>query len=135
MTAPGLLRQFATFFGVGALATALHYAVLVALAEVFSVDPVAAALTGYCAGGLASYWLNRTRTFHSDRPHGEAGWRFAAVMAVGFALTWSLMTLFVDRLGLPYLPAQIVATGVVLVWNFIAHKWWTFRTTAGINRT
>lgn len=127
MTAMRLLRQFATFFGVGALATALHYAVLVALVQAAGADPVAAALAGYCAGGLASYWLNRTRTFRSDRPHAEAGWRFAAVMAVGFLLTWGLMTLLVDRLGLPYLLAQMAATGVVLVWNFIAHKWWTFR--------
>jgi putative flippase GtrA len=37
------------------------------------------------------------------------------------------MHLFVDRLGAPYLPAQLVTTGLVLVWSFLANKVWTFR--------
>jgi putative flippase GtrA len=32
----------------------------------------------------------------------------------------------VDRLGLPYLPAQLVTTGLVMGWSFLAHKLWTF---------
>lgn len=126
MPAPALLAQFATFFGVGAIATAIHYAVLIGLVELAGIAAVPAALVGYCTGGAASYWLNRTKTFVSDRPHLEAGWRFAVVMAIGFLLTLALMKLFVERLGAPYLPAQIVTTGIVLIWNFIAHKFWTF---------
>ena len=121
-----LLTQFASFAGVGVLAMIVHYSLLIGLVELAGVAPVSAALAGYCAGGLASYWLNRTQTFRSDRPHVEAGWRFAVVMAVGFGLTLALMKLFVERFGAPYVPAQIVVTAVVLVWNFIAHKWWTF---------
>lgn len=121
-----LLRQFVAFAGVGVIAMVIHYSLLIGLVELATVAPVPAALAGYCAGGLASYWLNRSQTFMSDRPHVEAGWRFAVVMAVGFGLTLALMKLFVEALGAPYLPAQIVVTGVVLVWNFIAHKWWTF---------
>jgi putative flippase GtrA len=30
-------------------------------------------------------------------------------------------------LGAPYLPAQLVTTGIVLVWSFLANKMWTFR--------
>jgi putative flippase GtrA len=33
----------------------------------------------------------------------------------------------VDRWHLPYLPAQFLTTGIVLVWSFSAQKWWTFR--------
>src|SRR5690606_11501921 len=103
-----------------------HYAALIGLVELFGVAAAPAAVAGYACGGLVSYLLNRRRTFDSDRPHFEAGWRFAAVMCVGFGLTYVLMKLFVDRLGAPYLPAQIVTTGLVFFWNFAAHKWWTF---------
>jgi putative flippase GtrA len=76
---------------------------------------------------VLSYWLNRRLTFQSDRPHQEAGWRFAVVAGVGFGLTAVLMHLFVDRAGAPYLPAQLVTTGIVLFWSFVANKFWTFR--------
>jgi putative flippase GtrA len=48
------------------------------------------------------------------------------VAAVGFAITYGVMHLLVERLALPYLPAQIATTLVVLVWSFLAHKYWSF---------
>ena len=122
-----LTRQFTAFFGVGVLAAVVHYGVLIGLVEGAAVDPVPATLMGYVAGGLVSYGLNRRLTYASDRPHGEAGWRFAVVAAVGFVLTWGFMHAFTRWLGAPYLPAQVVTTGIVLFWSFLAHKLWTFR--------
>ena len=78
------------------------------------------------AGGVVSYWLNRRHTYESERPHEEAGWRFAVVAGVGFLLTSVFMYLLHDVAGLHYLLAQVMTTGVVLVWSFAAHKIWTF---------
>lgn len=121
-----LVHQFTAFFGVGVVVAALHYGLLIGLVELGGVDAVPATLAGYVAGGVLSYALNRRLTFRSDRPHDEAGWRFAAVAAVGFGLTWLAMHLFVDRFGLPYLPAQLLTTGLVLIWSFLANRVWTF---------
>jgi putative flippase GtrA len=120
-------RQFTAFFGVGVVAAVVHYGLLVGLVELAGVDPVPATLCGYLAGGVVSYALNRRLTYGSDRPHAEATWRFASVAAVGFGLTWVLMHLFTRQLGAPYLPAQLVTTGIVLFWSFLANKAWTFR--------
>ena len=49
--------------------------------------PVPATLAGYVAGGVVSYRLNRRHTYASDRPHAEAGWRFARSRCVGFLIT------------------------------------------------
>jgi putative flippase GtrA len=119
-------QQVAAFVGVGLLAAVAHYGVLIALVEAGGLGPVPATLVGYVAGGIVSYALNRRFTYASDRPHGEAGWRFAVVAAVGFVLTGAFMQVFTDQLGAPYLPAQVVTTGIVLVWSFLAHKLWTF---------
>jgi putative flippase GtrA len=75
-----------------------------------------------------SYLLNRRHTYASGRPHAEAGWRFALVATVGFGLTWAIMHGLVERFGAPYLPAQLLTTGIVLVWSFFAHKLFSFGT-------
>ena len=87
---------------------------------------VPATLCGYVGGGIVSYALNRTMTFASARPHQEATWRFALVAGVGFLITWALMSLATGPLALPYLPAQIAVTGIVLFWSFTANRLWTF---------
>ena len=123
---PSLPAQITAFTAVGVFAAIAHYGALVALVEGAGWRPVPATLVGYVAGGVVSYILNRRHTFASDRPHAEAGWRFAAVAAVGFCLTWAFMQLFVEAMALPYLPAQLVTTGIVLVWSFVANRVWTF---------
>ena len=121
-----LIRQFVAFFGVGVAAAVVHYGLLIGLVEGAGSHPVPATLAGYIAGGLVSYVLNRKHTYESSRPHREATWRFALVAFVGFLLTWGFMHLFTVRLGAPYLAAQLVTTGIVMLWSFLAHKAWTF---------
>lgn len=120
------LRQVASFVVIGLCATAAHYTILVLLVQLAHKPPVPATLLGFCVGGIISYRLNRQHTFKSSKRHREAVWRFAAVAGVGFVATALLMTLAVDWRRLPYLPAQVVVTGIVTVWSYAASRWWTF---------
>lgn len=121
-----LCLQFTTYVSVGLVALVVHYGLLVALVELGRVDPVAAAVAGYIAGGVVSYTLNRRHTYASDRPHAEATWRFALVAAIGLGLTWILMAILTRWAGLAYLPAQLATTGLVVFWNFTGNRLWTF---------
>ena len=121
-----LLREGIAFTGAGIAAAIVHYGLLVGLVQSGTLAPVPATLCGYVGGGIVSYALNRRHTYRSDRPHKEAMWRFAIVAGVGFLITWAVMHILVERLDLPYLPAQLLTTGIVLVWSFTAHKAWTF---------
>ncbi|MET0430779.1 MAG: GtrA family protein [Microvirga sp.] len=121
-----LVRQLVTFAGVGLAAAIVHYGLLIGLVEGAAIGPVTATLAGYVAGGGVSYGLNRVHTYDSDRPHHEAGWRFALVALVGFLLTWLFMQGFVNGLGIRYIPAQLLTTGIVMIWSFVAHRIWTF---------
>jgi putative flippase GtrA len=121
-----LSRQFSIFVFVGLFAALAHYGALIGLVEAAGWRPVPATLIGYVAGGVVSYVLNRRHTYASERPHSEAGWRFAVVAGVGFGLTWASMYVLHDMLGAHYLASQLLTTGVVLVWSFAAHRMWTF---------
>jgi putative flippase GtrA len=52
--------------------------------------------------------------------------RFMVVMAGGFLLTGFTMWLFVDGLGGMPMVARVLTYGVVLVFNFLAHRFFTF---------
>jgi putative flippase GtrA len=121
-----LSRQISAFVIVGLFAVVAHYGALIALVEIFQWDAVPATLVGYVCGGITSYILNRRHTFASDRRHREAIWRFAAVAGIGFVITGGLMTIFIEKMHIPYLLAQIITTGIVQFWSFLGNKLWTF---------
>jgi putative flippase GtrA len=129
-----LLRQFIAFSGVGVVAAVAHYGVLILLVEAGGVAPVIATLWGFAAGAIVSYVLNRRFTFRSDRPHRSAVPRFLAVTAGGFVLNGFAMWLLNEQWEVPYLLAQVIATGTVLFWNFTANRFWTFGDASGARR-
>ncbi len=121
-----ITRQLATYASVGVGATIVHYALLVGLVEALGWRAVPATLCGYVAGGVVAYLLNRRHTFVSDRSHAQAGGRFALVAFAGFCLTYVLMSLFVERWGAPYLPAQALTTVLAMLLTFSLNRAWTF---------
>ncbi|MEZ5758921.1 MAG: GtrA family protein [Emcibacteraceae bacterium] len=116
-------KEFIKFTAVGLLSTALHYVVLVILVEMFSLSPVTGTMIGYACGAILNYLLNLRYTFRSDAQHKKAIPKFILMVAAGFIINTSIMYM----LGfIPYLLRQIIATGVVFIWNFIVGKFWTF---------
>ncbi len=83
-----LLRQIVAFTGVGIMAAIVHYGLLIGLVELGGWRAGAGDARRLCRWRDRVLWLNRTHTYRSDRPHEEAGWRFAVVAAVGFILTY-----------------------------------------------
>jgi putative flippase GtrA len=120
------MRQFLRYGVVGAVGTALQYAILVALVQFTRTPAVAASTAGAIAGALANYVLNHRWTFVSGRTHNHALPRFAAVALAGIALNGIVMASMLNLVGVHYLLAQIIATGVVLVAGFLANRAWTF---------
>ena len=122
-----MFRQFVKFAGVGAIGTAAHYATLVLLVQTQWAGPVIASSAGAVVGAVVNYLLNYHYTFASNRRHREAFWRFFTIAAVGFLLNGLLMALLTQQLALFYLLAQVITTLLVLVWNFLGNRVWTFR--------
>jgi putative flippase GtrA len=119
-----MLVQFINFACVGAVATALHYVVLIVLVQFADFRPVLASGLGYAAGAGVNYLLNYHYTFASQRSHFQAMSKFVTVAIIG--LNSLIVAVATEKLLLHYLLAQVIATGLVLMWNFCANRVWTF---------
>lgn len=121
-----LARQFLSFACVGAIGTTAHYAVLIALVHFADAMPVVASVFGFVTGALVNYILNYRFTFRANSPHPETAAKFFTVALVGIFLNTLIMAVLTEYLSLHYLPAQVAATGTVLLWNFACNRLWTF---------
>ena len=121
-----LLKQLSVFTVVGGISTAAHYIVLIVLVQIIAVGAVAASMCGYGVGAVINYSLNYSITFASKRAHQEALWRFLIIAGCGFILNGLIMDTGVNRFAIHYLISQVTATLLVLLWNFMANKFWTF---------
>ncbi|MBF0471355.1 MAG: GtrA family protein [Gammaproteobacteria bacterium] len=119
-------RQFLIFALVGVAGTSGHYLTLIALVQWVALTPVVATSFGFGVGAVINYLLNYRFTFHSRQQHRKALPKFLLVAAAGALVNGAVMALGHTQLGLHYLLAQVIATVLVLLWNFAINKIWTF---------
>ena len=117
--------QLSRYGVVGAVGTAVHYALMAGLLWTLTEDAVLASTAGAVAGAVVNYVLNYVYTFRSDKPHLEAIVKFWIVAAIGWGLNGAVLMLATDGLGLPVVPGQLAATGVVFFLTFGLNRIWT----------
>ena len=127
--------RFARFLTVGAVGTVLDFSILTLL-KLAGLPTLFANSISFTAGLLNNFTWNRLWTFGDSV---KVDWRrqlaqFTLVSLVGLALNnlivLSLEGLFGAMLGSSqwaYLPAKVIATGMVVFWNYFANRMWTFR--------
>ena len=118
--------RFILFAFMGGVGTLVHYAALILLVSEFGVDPILASTAGAVSGALVNYILNYRFTFNSSQLHRQALPKFLAIAGLGFVFNAALMWLAVRVLALHYLLGQIIATCLVLIWNYMGNRHWTF---------
>lgn len=136
------LSKMLRFMTVGLSGTILDFAVLTVLKEVFIFPTLIANTLSFSAGLLNNFTWNRLWTF-SDVQRGNLMrqfLQFASISMVGLLLNnWIMLQLEapLDELlgldGYGYLPAKVIATGIVFIWNYNANRHWTFKSETGAN--
>mgnify|MGYP001459475366 CR=1 FL=1 len=121
-----IVRQALRFAAAGAVATAAHFTVLIALVEWGGLGPVLASTLAYCVGVCVSFVLNRRFTFESRGAIGPTFAKYAALYAVGIFLNGAVMAALIS-LGLWYILAQVIAVALILSWNFLGARYIVFR--------
>lgn len=118
--------QFLKFVGVGGVSTLNHYVVMVLAVELLGASPIISSLLGFVVGAVTSYLLNYFYTFRASVSHKSAASKFLAVAVVGACLNTAIVGFLIELMGLHYFISQMIATGTVLVLNFLASKYWSF---------
>ncbi len=128
------LTRLGRFLLVGAAGTLLDFSLLMLL-KGLGAPTLLANSVAFSAGLANNYTLNRLWTF-ADRK--QANWRkqlgqyllvSLAGLALNNAIVLSLEGVFdalLEGAPLGYLLAKVLATGVVVFWNYIANRNWTF---------
>ena len=118
---------FLRYLLAGGMATAVHYAVLLALVEWAGVAAAPAAVVGALCGAVAAYAINRSITFTaSTASHQQALPPFMLIAAAGATLNGVMVWAGVHWLGWHYLAAQALASVLVLGMTYRLNRSWTF---------
>lgn len=128
-----LFRQFIRFAGVGCMSAIGQFGLLIILVQVAHSPAVFASTAGMILGAVINYSLNYHFTFRSSSRHRDSAIRFGILFIIGLTLNAFFMWIGVDVLHANYLLTQIVAVGLIMVWNFFWHRFWTFSMPADSN--
>jgi len=118
--------QLAKFCVVGASGYVINLAVYRALLNA-GLHYVPAATCSFLVAVTNNYVWNRLWTFRRQRGHvAYQGARFLVVSTVALAANLVFLVALV-ALGMPKLGAQALAVALVMPWNFVGNKLWSFR--------
>ncbi|MCB9438350.1 MAG: GtrA family protein [Anaerolineales bacterium] len=129
------ITRLLRFMTVGLVGTLLDFTVLMSLKELLLMPTLLANTLSFSAGVVNNFTWNRLWTFADARSANvfKQFMQFTAVSIIGLLLNnlivIALETPFAVLLGAEgygYLPAKVVATGIVFMWNFTANRRLTF---------
>lgn len=124
-----LIIQFLKFGVVGGIAFVVDYGIMVFLTEVFGVQYLISSFVSFCVSVVVNYILSMKFVFESrDDIKKQAEFiGFVILSVIGLGINELVMYLVADvwlgdKLKRAYLIAKLVATFVVMIWNFVSRK-------------
>ncbi len=136
-----LAYQFLRFGVVGVLNTGIDFIILNVLSAIFQVTSgpliIPLKFVAFLAANVNSYFINKKWTF-KDNSGGEGAKKFSQYLAVSIigaliniAVVYLITTKMEPSFGLSdklwLNAANLVATGLSLIWNFIGYKLIVFK--------
>lgn len=121
-----MIWHFTRYSLIGAVATAVHYALLALVVEVAQWPAYLGSGLGAVVGAQVAFFGNRWFTFAHAGAVAPAWLRFQGTALIGVLLGMAVVGAGV-AFGLHYLAAQVLATLLSLVLTFAINRAWTFR--------
>lgn len=150
-TLPASIRRFVKFGIVGGSGTLIDFSLTWLCRDIFGFPDLIAIAIGFVVAATTNYILNRIWTWHSTEKNvGIEYLKFFAVSVIGFLLTdlffllfrfllegfdlfdnrdlnfW-ISKVFDNRNDLNFWISKVGATLIVMLWNFFANNFFTFK--------
>lgn len=119
-----LFLQIMKFGFVGGTAFVLDYFIMILLTEVFSVNYLISCAISFCIAVLYNYVLSVKWVFtvNGNLSLQKNFLTFMMLSVIGLGINQILMWVSVEKLKIFYMLAKVIATGIVMIYNFITRK-------------
>ena len=116
--------QFFRFIFVGGTAFLIDFFIYFALVEFAHINYLIAATIAFFISVLANYYLSTSWVFNQTQIENKALEFnvFLSIIIVGWIFTEILLYVFTDLCSINYLWSKIIASILVLFWNFSARR-------------
>jgi len=113
---------------VGCLGTAVDLGSLYLFVDYLHIPLLVATAISFMLAVINNFILNKYWTFQNKNSNIRKQFiKFMLVSITGLFLTEICMAFFVYVLKIWYMAAKLITSGLVLTWNFLANKYWTFK--------
>jgi putative flippase GtrA len=127
-------KHFVKYSIVGVIGTIIDVGSLYLMVQFSKIDPNTNKIfylfvsIAFLLAVLNNYVLNKIWTFRDKSTNIKTQFlKFLLVSIIGYLLTYNFMWLFVSVMHIWYILAKLLTSGIVLIWNFLANKYWTFK--------
>ena len=117
--------QFFRYLFVGGVATVVDWGTLFLLTECANIYFLISTSIAFLAGLVTNFVLSKQLVFKANEARVSPVMEFlsyAIIGVIGLGITELIMILFTNYLALHYMLSKVIATVVVLFWNYTARR-------------
>ncbi len=126
-----MTKKYTVFFKyaiVGCTGTAIDLGTLYIFVDFLHLNLLLSTAISFILAVINNFILNKYWTFQNKSSNIRKQFiKFLIVSVMGLLLTEACMAFFVFGLKIWYMAAKLITSGLVLTWNFLANKYWTFK--------
>ncbi len=138
---PVEFKRFLKFAVVGSIGFVVDFGTLWILVELFGMNAIVANVFSFSAAVISNFLFNRYWTYPDSRSKDiwQQLFQFSSVNVVGLGINTLMLALLTSPFDVlfdgfdiaaladrGYIPAKMVATVVVMFWNFFVNRYWTY---------
>lgn len=122
-----LKYQFLRFVIVGGTATVIDFGILIFLTEILSIYYLLSATISFILANLFNFYFSKKWTFqNASKSYIKQYIVFVLVGVAGLGINNFILYFSVENLQIHYIFGKVIATIIVMFWNFFINKYITF---------
>ena len=117
--------QFVRYVFVGGIATVVDWGALFLLTDVAKIYHMISAVVAFVAGLITNFLLSKLLVFNANEVKVNPTLEFISygiIGIVGLGITELILFLLTNCLSVHYMISKMLATVIVLAWNYLARK-------------